>query len=230
MMPIFCLTWGKVAWARGEARGGWAAGITAALSALNNPRSLGPHTGNLIPLVLWSSVCAARDFCKHLSPTFNRSTLSKQTLSSTPTLAASYCCQGQWFPLQSPNYSPWSLTHFLSGEPWHQICRPEAGSGASYPRVCFSSLSSGRPRGCSAPLSLHSAVTRTKPMGRKPSGPAARPVDGLASIPCSCLSPHPPCPHPQEETLSIPDACSFVDSSSPQLQMVWIHFSKWLCL
>lgn len=139
-------------------------------------------------------MCAAQDFCKHLSPTFNRSTLSKQTLSSIPALASPYCCQGRWFPLQSLNYSPWSLTHFLSGEPWHRICRPEAGSGASCPRLCSSSLSLGRPWGCSAPHPPYTTVMRTEPVGRRPSGPAAGPVDGLASIPCSCLPPHPSVP------------------------------------
>lgn len=221
--------WGRLR-VRVEAGDGQAVGTTVALSALTKPRSPGSGTGNLIPSALWSSMCAAQDFCKHLSLTFNGSTLSKQTLSSTPALTPSYCCQGQWFPLQSLNYPPWSLTHFLSGEPWHWICSQKQAQEAAAPGSVSPHCLQGD---CWAVL-LPSHPTL---LSRKPSlwvgGHLALPPDLLMCwLPSLAPASHhtSPCPRPQEETLSIPDACSFVDSFSPQLQMVWIHFAKWLCL
>lgn len=153
----------------------------------------------------------------------------KQTLSSTPALSSSYCCQGRWLPLESLNCSPRSLTHFLSGEAWHPICRPEAGPGACSPRVCFSLLSSGRPWGFSAPLAPHA-------LSREPSPRVGGHLAPLPDLlmgwlpPLALASHHTPRAPIRKRKLSSPSACSFVDSSSPRLQMVWIHFSKWLCL
>lgn len=119
--------------------------VSLLLSAKRVPDPLGCAQG------IWS-LCSSevlcvlpKDFCKHLSLTFNRSTLSKQTLSSNPTpffLLLPRTMVSSWIL----SYSLWSLTHFLSGEPWHPMHRPEAGPEASSARVCLSSLFSGSPQ------------------------------------------------------------------------------------
>lgn len=127
-----------------------------------------------------------------------------------PTLSSSYCCQGLWFPLESLSCSPRSLTHFLSGEPWHLICRRQAQEPAAPGAVSPSLLSSGNRGAVLLPFCPKATVSRTQPSGRRPSGPATRPVDGLANVPSSSFPTAPLHAYaPQEETLSIPDACSF---------------------
>lgn len=99
-----------------------------------------------------------------------------------------------------------------------------AGPGANSPRVCFSSLSLGETtRPLCSPPSPHSCLENPA-HGRRPSGPAARPIGGLASEPCFCLPPQLQCPYPQEATLSISDAASL---TPPVFSSRWSGLVFW---
>ena len=100
---------------------------------LGRPGSRGPFSSEhfQLPLVLWSSLYA-KDFANMSQwPLVDQHSANKPFLYSHP--PAFLLLPG--LPLKSLNYPPWSLTHFLSREPWHPICGSEADGGVSNARA-----------------------------------------------------------------------------------------------